>query len=103
MGIFVFRLNLLTQNTVSGSILVQYFFQSAEKKFIVGSHQCMLFKKKKATPPNPIQTHKVFLNIWTIVREWEAIETCHSQTAPFWLQLYLATEFIFKKSVTLLG
>lgn len=37
MGIFVFFLNLLNQNTVSGSLLIQYFFQSAEK-FIVGSY-----------------------------------------------------------------
>jgi len=39
MGIFVFCLNLLTQNTVSGSLLVQYFFRSAWK-FIVDSYEC---------------------------------------------------------------
>lgn len=75
MGIFVFCLNLLTQNTGSRSLLVQYFFRSAEK-FVEGSYQHLsaFINKSKIS-----QTHNIFLNAWTPVGEGKTTEACHTQ------------------------
>lgn len=83
MGIFVFCLNLLTRNTGSRSLLVQYFFRSAEK-FVEGSYQHLsaFINKSKIS-----QTHNIFLNAWTPVGEGKTTEACHTQTDWFWLVL----------------